>query len=371
MATNKSSGMLIWSTPNFQFIVNTHENFSANFHAAMIYAHYELSATRLKRETINYLKKISTSHPLISKVDKIDENKFIVIGKYLYILNNGGDIPGDIIPTIMPHLHKIIDSAAVVVVKCDELVKDKVVFSIQDRIKDKAHDVAGEIEGWIDDFYMDRTLPAKTVEDFAVLFNTYSIKSAHAKVIAVIFEKQSAEITLALTGSDKELSQGYSNYSKEDLKKFDKFNKNMITACNMMYEIASLTRAPKKIKVNSREKIISKLKYKKEDMTLGLISANPLNIFNCKEVWLYNVKTRKLSQYTSLDAAGITVKGTKLSNYSPASAEKTVKKPAETLAAFKQASKAILRKFMSSLNTVDIPCNGRISEHHIILRIDK
>jgi ABC-type hemin transport system substrate-binding protein len=113
------------------------------------------------------------------------------------------------------------------------------------------------------------------------------------------------------------------------------------------------------------------LKYKKEDSSLGIVSINPINIIGSKEVWCYNTKTRKISQYKALDVDGISVKGGSLLNYSPDSVEKTVRKPAETLAEFKKASKVKLRTFMKDLTTVDIPAGGKLNEHHVILRIDK
>jgi len=372
MASNKNNdNCLIWSKPIFNLIVITHKDFKSNFHAAMIYAHYELSSLQLKKETLAYLKKLDPKHTLISKVDKIEENRFTVIGKYLYILNHGGDIPENIIPTIMFHLEKIVADEEIKNLPTSKNTIPKLVISIQDRLKEKSHDVAGEIEGWIDDFYMDRKIPVKTVDDFITLFKTYDIKSPHARIISEIFDKRSKEITLAAEGKDKDLLEGYSNYTKADLKKYDQFNKNLFKACNMMQEVAKVERMPRKAKPVSQEKIVSKLKYKKDDSTLGIVSANPVQIIGCKEVWLYNVKTRKISQYKTLDESGITVKGASLVNYSPDSVEKTIRKPAEALAEFKKASKVKLRTFMKDLSTIDIPCNGKLNENHIILRVER
>ena len=218
---------------------------------------------------------------------------------------------------------------------------------------------------------MDRKLPAKTVEEFSNLFKANELKAPHARHMKLIFERRAAEIAEAVEGKDKDLAEAYSNFSKPELKKLDLFYKNLLKAAEMMQEVAKVTRAPRKKKPMSHEKLVSKIKYKKEDNALGIVSTHPVHIIGAKEVWVYNTKTRKLAQYKASDASGLTVKGASLLNYSTDSAEKTLRKPAEALADFKKATKVKLRTFLKDLSTVDIPCNGKLNEHHIILRIDK
>lgn len=75
---------------------------------------------------------------------------------------------------------------------------------------------------------------------------------------------------------------------------------------------------------------------------------------------------RKLAQYKAADERGILVKGASLLNYTTDSVEKTIRKPIETLAYFKKASKVKLRTFLKDLSTLDIPVGGKLNEHHII-----
>jgi hypothetical protein len=243
--------------------------------------------------------------------------------------------------------------------------------TIQDRLKEKAREVAGEVEGWVDDFCLNRKSPAKTVQEFVNLFNTFELKSPHARHIQSFFARRSAEIEEAVSGKDKDLNEAYSNFNKQELKKLDLFYKNLLGACDMFQEVAKVARAPRKKKPVSHDKLVSKLKYKKEDSSLGIVSMNPVQLLDSKEVWVYNTKTRKLAQYKAFDERGLLVKGASLENFSSDSAEKTLRKPAEQLAEFKKASKVKLRTFLKDIKAVDIPCNGKLNENHIILRIDK
>ncbi|HEY6437380.1 MAG TPA: hypothetical protein VIY47_12380, partial [Ignavibacteriaceae bacterium] len=195
--------------------------------------------------------------------------------------------------------------------------------------------------------------------------------SPHAKIMHRIFERRVDEIRRAVEGKDKDLNEGYSHFTNTELKKFYTFYLNLLNACIMMQEVAKVSRAPRKKKPVSQEKLVSKLRYKKEDSTLGIVSLPPVEILGSKEVWVYNTKTRKIAQYKALDDRGLLVKGASLENFSSDSAEKTVRKPAETLSEFKKASKVKLRTFLKDLSTIDIPAQGKLNEHHVILRIDK
>jgi len=384
----KPSGVYVcWPKPTFATVVKTNKHFRTNFHAAMMYAHYEMTSNELKKETMVYLKKLDPKHPLLDRIKDMDENRFATVGKYMYIMNHGGDIPEDMMVSLMPHLEKTIceeEAKTAAQIKeasytntKNEMVKiageniKNFVPTIQDRLRDKAREVAGEVEGWLDDFSMDKKMPAKTIEDFTNLFKTYELKAPHMRHMQMIFERRAAEIAEAVEGKDKDLAEAYSNFTKPELKKLDLFHKNLLKAADMMQEVAKVERAPRKKKPVSQEKLVSKIKYKKEDPQLGIVSLNPIQIVGSREVWVYNTKTRKIAQYKALDERGLSVKGASLLNYSTDSAEKTVRKPVETLADFKKASKVKLRTFMKELTTVDIPCGGKLNEHHVILRVDK
>lgn len=386
MAAKKISGVYVsWPKPDFTHTVKTNKHFRRNFHGAMLYAHYELSATELKREVVAYLKLLNSEHELLVRIADTHENRFTTVGKYMYILNHGCDIPDDIMSGLMPALIKVLNEeearikaiqrAAEFVASGERAVEAvqvvKHVVSIQDRIREKAREVAGEVEGWLDDFLTNKKLPAKTVEEFINLFKTSDLKAPHMRYVHAIFDHRAKEVESAVDGKDKDLAEAYSNYSKPELRKLDLFHRNLLKACDMMQEVAKVERAPRKKKLVPAEKVVAKLKYKKDDKTLGIVSLNPTQIIGAKEIWVYNTKTRKLGHYKAEDADGLDVKGAGLLNYSLNSAEKTLRKPAESLADFKKASKVKLRTFLQDLTTVDIPCNGKLNEHHIILRIDK
>jgi hypothetical protein len=384
MAEKKLSGVYVsWPRPDFTHAVKTNKQFKRNFYGAMQYAHYELSAIELKREVIKFLKHKDARHPMLDRIKDMNENRFITVGKYMYLLNHGCDIPDEYFSGLMPALEKVVYEEEIkqAATKKENTKTEesnlstnlpvKNVISIQDRLKEKAREVAGEVEGWIDEFMCNKKQPAKTVEEFVNLFKSQELKSPHMRYMQTIFERRAEEISIAAAGTDKLLAEGYGNFTKQELKKFDLFHKNLLKACGMMQEVAKAERAPRKKKPVSTEKVVSKLKYKKDDKALGIVSVNPSQIIGSKEVWCFDVKTRKLTKYVADDIAGtLSVKGASIIGYNESkSISKTLRKPVDQLAAFKKCGKVQLRTFIDDIGTVGITPNGRVNENQVILRV--
>ena len=145
-----------------------------------------------------------------------------------------------------------------------------------------------------------------------------------------------------------------------------------MSACDMVIDSAKATRAPRAKKSVSKERMIAKLQYKESDEKYKIVSVNPVDIIDAKEVWVFNVKTRKIGKYVAEEHTTIQVKGTTLQFVDEKlSVQKTLRKPDEQLKEFKKAGKVVLRKFMENINAVDIKLNGRLNKDTIILKVVK
>lgn len=364
-----------WQKPDFTKIVKTNKDFRSNYEAAMLYIHNSMTTDDLKKEVLKYLK--NTKSQLLEQAKNIHENRFATIGKYIYLVNHRAELPENIESGLAKKLNTLIteEYEKVQAAAKEKQAREKPaavnVISIQERLLERSRSVAGEIEGWLDDFILDKKQPAKTVEEFVNLYKANELKAPHMRHMEQIFARRTAEVKDLVENQNKELAEGYGNFSKAELKKLLAFFTNLNQACGMLQDAARATRAPKTKKPVSEEKQIAKLKYKKEDSTLGIASVNPVQIIGAKELWVYNTKTRKLAQYKATDERGLAVKGTAILNFTTDSVEKTLRKPADTLADFKKASKVKLRTFLKDIATVDVPANGKLNENHIILRVDK
>ena len=122
----------------------------------------------------------------------------------------------------------------------------------------------------------------------------------------------------------------------------------------------------------SKDKLVAKLKYLKEDRELKITSINPVDIIGASKLWVYNTKTRKLYRYQADELAStLSIKGTTILGYDEVkSVGKTIRKPAEVLAKFMKASKVQLRKFLDDINAVEARGNGRINEDTLLLKVE-
>ena len=109
-----------------------------------------------------------------------------------------------------------------------------------------------------------------------------------------------------------------------------------------------------------------------------MASINPQEIIGASELWVFNIKTRKLGRYVAKtidplhqrrEGSGLNVKGTTIQSFNEdESIQKTLRKPDEKLKEFKEAGKIKIKKFLEDINAVDIKLNGRINPDTILLK---
>ena len=91
-------------------------------------------------------------------------------------------------------------------------------------------------------------------------------------------------------------------------------------------------RKPRKRKVKSPEELVVKVKVLDKFDELKLVSVPTTEIIGAMQLWVYNVKTRKLGCYVASDSSGLSVKGSTIIGYSETkSVHKTLRKPEVTL----------------------------------------
>jgi hypothetical protein len=242
--------------------------------------------------------------------------------------------------------------------------------SIQERVKDATIRMAEGIEEIIDNWINNPdSIDLKQIKILNIL-KSNDAKPAHARIIKDFYSSGLKEITELLTEPDEQLKEAYQHRTKKQLNTLLSLYKEIDAACTMLMEEAKLTRAPRAKKAVSKDKIVEKLKYLKTYEPLKLVSINPTDIINSKELWIFNTKTRKLGKYVADELTGpLTIKGTTIIGYDEhKSIQKTIRKPAEKLSEFKTAGKIALRKFLDDINATDTKLNGRINEEIILLK---
>jgi hypothetical protein len=243
-------------------------------------------------------------------------------------------------------------------------------ISIQDRLREAAARMAEEIEEAIENFQTDPESFDPKAFKVLNLLKGKQAKAAHARIIKDFYKTNYDEITEALEGKCEQLKEGYSHLSKKQLKNIQSFYNEVLSACDMLAQEAKINKKPRVKKSVPAEKLVAKMKYAKTNEPLKLVSINPADIVGSKELWIFNVKTRKLGKYVAAEYQELSVKGTSIINFDEKnSVQKTLRKPEEQLKEFKAAGKVALRKFLEDIKAVDIKLNGRINEDTVLLKI--
>lgn len=242
--------------------------------------------------------------------------------------------------------------------------------TIQERVRDASYAMTGEIEDALEAFSTDPE--SFNPKEFKVLnmLKGYQAKAAHARIIKGLYSRNLEELLEVPGTKDAQLKEAYSHLSKANLKKITTFYQEVVSACDMLAQEAKVNRAPRKTKAVSKDKLVAKLKYCKTNEQNKLVSINPTDVIGSKELWVYNIKSRKIGRYVASEFNDLGIKGTSITGFDEfKSVQKTLRKPEEQLKEFKAAGKIALRKFLEDIKAVDIKLNGRISEEVVLLKV--
>jgi hypothetical protein len=237
------------------------------------------------------------------------------------------------------------------------------VISIQQRMEEKAHDLAGEIEGAIDDFVLGGCKSDFSTKNYLL---SNQVAGPIAKRIGELFVNTAKEIREAIEGEDEQLVEGYSHFTKRELKKFLEFVDNIIADCNQMVQTAKANRAPRKRKEVSPTKQVARMKFMREFAELNLKSVSPTNIIGSTEVWFYNTKYRRIGVYRA-EGTTLSVKGTTIVGFDIKESKAfTLRKPEDFFKGLAMGKRA-LTNAMKTLRTKPSAPNGRINEETILI----
>ena len=255
--------------------------------------------------------------------------------------------------------------------EAEEVAVDDAVpkVTIQDRLRDKVSECAGELDGLFDDFI---SSGAKLNADYkpVVLMRSLNIAPQMVNDIKQIWTRKLTEFDEAVEGKDADLAQGYNYLSKIQLKNCVKFCELVISDCGAYVQIKKVERKPRAVKTVSPEKRAAKFKCIVEFAELKLKGLPAASLVDKAEAWLYDTKKRKLIHIVAdSHTQAFTVKSNSIIGFSTVeSQQKTVRKPAEVLKALGAAGKPAARKIYKDLTTTETPFNGRGTENLIILK---
>jgi hypothetical protein len=241
--------------------------------------------------------------------------------------------------------------------------------TIQDRLREKVSECAGELDGLFDDFIQEG---AKLNADYkpVVLMRSLNIAPQMVNDIKQIWTRKLSEFDAVVAGKDADLVQAYNHLTKIQLRNCVKFCELVISDCGAYVQIKKVERKPRKVRAVPPEKRAAKFKHIVDFAELKLKGLPAASLVDKSEAWLYDTKKRKLIHLVAdSHAQAFTVKSNSVIGFSTVeSQQKTVRKPADILKALGAAGKPAARKIYKDLTTTETPFNGRGTENLIILK---
>lgn len=338
------------------------ENYNVDISTALVWYTEHTDEKKRLKFAIEHFAKLGKKNEVLA-LNRATDFEVRQIGILCRLLSNGNTLNDE-------HMALIESRVAVLVAKYKAIKEEKKeskaptnVISIQERIEESARKHASEFDAGIDDYVVSHGNVVFSAKNYLL---SNEVSAPVAKRIGELFVSLSDELKEAIAGDDDQLVEGYSNFTKKELKKFSAFVDQLISDCQQQVQTAKASRAPRKRKPQPPSKIVAKMKYMKEFADLSLKSVKPETIIGSTEVWVYNTKYRKVTVYKA-DNGLLSVKGTTVLGFSIKDSQSmTLRKPEEFfkgLALGKRALNGALKK----LTTKPSVPNGRINEECILL----
>jgi hypothetical protein len=366
----------------------TSDEFNIHWRRAMEFYRLEFSSKDLKPKVIDWMGKVGYDKDVIKSFKKTKDHRCnsTMGGLAACLLRGMPEVRKDFnegrnsAEWLRNAIQKAIEEGGLDI--DEELVeaeKQKVkvevyVPSIQDRLREAAGNMTEELDVAIDTWITDPEGFDPKAFKVASLLRGKGVKPAHARMIKGFYTFGQNELTELASGeADDQLREAYSHVARKNIRKLMEFYQAIMDACEQIGAEAKLNKKPRAKKVKPAEDLIKRLKFCKTDDSLGIVSVPPAQIIGAQAMYVYNTKTRKFGQYIALNSEGFGVKGTTVTNFTDKSVQKTLRKPAEQLKAFKDMNtqKRSQTWFEKEVKTTEIKLNGRFNEDVVILKVYK
>jgi len=199
-------------------------------------------------------------------------------------------------------------------------------------------------------------------------FKIHGLAGSAIKPVQSVIEGWLLDYSDAYHKRCEQAVEGYSHLSRPELNRRIKECEKMLADLGRVQDASKATRKVRTAKPVSIDKQVAKVKYKKEDNDYKIVSIPPAQIIGMTIMYVFNCKTRKITEYTTEDAKGFAIKGTSIQNFNPEKSRSlTLRKPLEQLPEIMKTTPAKRIKVLDAITTKPSVPNGRLNEDTIIL----
>lgn len=344
------------------------EEFDHHLRKAFFYYNYFYTQKDLKKYVVNWMKDQYSKSDVSRFIRSNDRSVPMTVCSLIKAHTQGMPLREKELQYVKDRIHEALNGDIP-----DEPVAEQktvapvAVKTIQDRLNEKTSEHLSHFEGLYDEVVQGGTVDPHAYDYFVA----NNVPQGQLGKFEDYVERQRMYLTAAMDRMDEQYAEAYKHYRAADYKRHFAFLDLIQTAIDQYRQVKKATKKARVKRAPNKEKVVSKLKYMKEEKTLKLVSINPVDIVGAQELWAYNTKTRKLYKYIADSLTGpLGVKGTSIINFDTAkSVGKTLRKPDEKLKEFAKSSKIQLRKFLDEIKATETQANGRINSDIVLLKV--
>jgi hypothetical protein len=323
---------------------------------------YEYQDSR--RFLVSYLKEQKTDPRIVDSVNNLPITFHVTtVGWVARILSRGAKVNSSCRQWFDAKVKEIVNASPEKPVEAVFKVS-----TIQERMFAQFDAVVADIDEQIDLFFDGKI---KTFDTKNYLAGK-KLSAPVTKRVVDHYKPLQKEYAEAIERKDEQLVEGYRGISRQKIKAMKAFLDEIVAEFSSETYKAKMVRKPRRARVVPATKQVSKMKFMMHCAEPELHSVAPETIIGASQLWVYNVKKRKLGVYHSESATGLRVKGSTIQAFNPkTSLAKKLRKPEKVLAIVTQGGKVALRSVLDDVRAVASSLTGRISGDTILVRVVK
>lgn len=242
------------------------------------------------------------------------------------------------------------------------------VISPAERLKMKVNDtILSDL-----DEHEDKWIDGEEVEfDLFTAMQGHELKGAvPSSMVAKWIEPRLSELREAVLRKDPDMKEAYGHITLKRLRARIKTLEKFLDEAQKFALSAKATRTPRAKKAPAAVKQVAKVKYLKQSNDYQVTSIDPINIVGAHRLYVFNAKTREITEYVTFRTQGFEIKGSTLQHFDADVSRKTkLRKPEDFLKlALTKTPKQIDNAFKKLVTKINVP-NGRFNDDTVILRV--
>lgn len=357
----------VWDTERASKM--TQEEFDHFLRKSFFYYNYFYTQKDLKKYVVNWMKDKYSKEEVSKFIRSGDRSVSMTVCSLIKAHTQGMPLREKELQFVKDRIYEVLNSDDIPDEPAVEqkTVAPAAVKTIQDRLNEKTSEHLAHFEGLYDEVVQGATVDPAAYDYFVA----NAVPQSQLGKFENYIDTQKMHLNAAMDKMDEQYVEAYRHYRAADFKRHLAFFDAIQTAVDQYRQVKKATKKARVKRAPNKEKVVSKLKYMREEKTLKLVSINPVDIIGSQELWCYNTKTRKLYRYVADSVTGpLNIKGTSLVGFNTTtSVGKTLRKPEEKLREFAKASKVQLRKFLDDIKATETVGNGRMNSDMILLKV--